>query len=269
MGKIANAIQKIVNIKLGYIWQNSKVTVEKGGVFKKGKNVKIKNSKIYVKQGDTLILGDNTTIKDSNIYLIVGEKNHLEIGENCKILNYNFALSGAHVNIGDYNVFEKNQETIIPSFQINGELIIGHYNRLRCSIWSRFNAKVKIGDRNAINERTEIRSDEAITIGSYNQISYDCVFWDTNTHNLYKAEKRRQITDEQYPDFGLEFEKPKTAPITIGDDCWIGRGVSVLKGTSIANKCVVAYGTLLSNIALEENKTVFNQTNLKVIDNQI
>lgn len=40
MGKIANAIQKIVNIKLGYIWQNSKVTVEKGGVFKKGKKRK-------------------------------------------------------------------------------------------------------------------------------------------------------------------------------------------------------------------------------------
>jgi acetyltransferase-like isoleucine patch superfamily enzyme len=252
-----------------YLLCGSRVTVEKGGVFKIGKNVTIKNSNIYVKKGDNLSIGDNTHISNVSISMITGQKSELRVGKNCIIKGFDFSMTNGQIDIGDGNILEKGDKAEKPSFKVTGKLNIVDYNRLRCSIWIRFNGNVEIGSRNAINEGTEIRSDEAIVIGDYNQISYDCMIWDTNTHSMYKAEKRREITDKQYPAFGLEFEKPATIPVSIGSDCWIGKGASILKGTRIASKCIVGYGALLSNISIAENKTIINQPNLKLIDNQL
>lgn len=257
------------NKRLRYLLWNSKITIEKGGVFSVGKNVSLQNSKIYIKKGDRLIIGDNTHISNVSISMITGQKSELSIGKNCIIQEFDFSLTDGQVHIGDYNLLEKGDKSEKPSFKVTGKLIIRDYNRLRCPIWIRFNGNVVIGSRNAINEGTEIRCDEEILIGDYNQISYDCMIWDTNTHNLYKAEKRREITDKQYPAFGLEYEKPVTKTISIGNDCWIGKGASILKGTRIADKCIVGYGALLSNISIPENNTVINETKLKLLENQL
>jgi acetyltransferase-like isoleucine patch superfamily enzyme len=268
--KLFKKIIKIFTEKRAlYLLSGSKVTIEKGGIFKTGKNVTIQNSNIYVKKGDNLSIGDNTHVSNVSISMITGQKSELRIGKNCIIKGFDFSMTNGQIVIGDGNILEKGDKAEIPSFKVTGKLIIRDYNRLRCSIWIRFNGNVEIGSRNAINEGTEVRSDEAIVIGDYNQISYDCMIWDTNTHSLYKAEKRREITDKQYPAFGLEFEKPATMPVSIGSDCWIGKGASILKGTRIASKCIVGYGALLSNISIAGNKTIINQPNLKLIDNQL
>lgn len=252
-----------------YLLNGSKVTVEKGAIFQVGKNVVIKNSTIYIKKGDKLMIGKNSRIYNCSISMITGKLNQLSIGQDCHLNNYNINLTDANVLIGDYNIFQKGNEETKPSLTVSGQLVIGSFNRLRCSIWIRFNGNIVIGSRNAINEGTEIRSDEEIKIGDYNQISYDCMIWDTNTHSVYKAEKRREITDSQYPDFGLEYEKPVTKSVSIGNDCWIGKGASILKGSRIEDRCIVGYGALLSNISIPENKTIINEPNLKLIDNQL
>lgn len=262
-------INVIYEKRLLYLLKGSKVTIEKGGVFKLGKNVKIHKSTIYVKKGDSLIIGDHTTLSRASISMIIGGKSEVNIGKNCLIEEFDLSVTKGFIDIDDNNILSKGGILDRPHFEVEGGLKIGSFNSIRCCAWIRFGGTVKIGSRNAINEGTEIRCDEHVTIGDYNQISYDCVFWDTNTHMIYKAEQRRSITDEQYPDFGMEFEKPKTAPIAIGSDCWIGKGVSVLKGTSIADKCIVGYGTLLSHVSISENKTIFNQPQLKIIDNQL
>ncbi len=252
-----------------YLWNGSKVRVERGGVFRVGRNVKMHYCNIYVKKGDCLIIGDNTTLSNTSISMIVGAQSKVHIGEQCHISDFDLSVTKGRIQIGDYNILEKGDTLIKPHFEVDGLLTIGDYNRLRCSVWLRFGGEVTIGKRNAINEGTEIRSDEYIKIGDYNQISYHCVFWDTNTHNVYKAEERRAITDKQYPAFGLEFEKPKTAPIVIGNDCWVGKGVSVLKGSQVGDKCILGYGTLISNIKIPQNKTVFNESNLKINNNSL
>lgn len=267
------AIKKLIYFfyskRLWYLFSGSRVTVEKGGILKIGENVSIKKTNIYVKSGSSLTIGNNTKLFGSSISMIVGGKSSTYIGENCSLSEFNLSVVDGNIHIGNNNFIEKGDKAEKPSFEIQGALRIEDYNRLKCSIWSRFNSKVQIGSRNAINEGTEIRSDEKITIGDYNQISYDCVVWDTNTHNIYKAEKRRKITNSQYPDFGLEFEKPKTAPVFIGSDCWVGRNAGILKGTRVENKCIIAYGTLLTNVSIPENKTLFNKHELKIIDNQL
>lgn len=44
---------------------------------------------------------------------------------------------------------------------------------------------------------------------------------------------------------GVEKKRFTTAPIEIGDNCWIGANAVILKGTKIGNRCVVGAGCVL------------------------
>ena len=83
--------------------------------------------------------------------------------------------------------------------------------------------------------------------------------WDTNTHTIYKSEKRSEITRKYFPYFGYEIEKPLTSPIVVGDNCWIGERSSIMKGTQIGDNVIVGYNTMLLNKIIESNKDVYKR----------
>lgn len=200
-----------------------------------GNNVKIKNCKIEVVAGK-LIIEDNVTIKDYNI----------SVGKNCTLV------------IGDNCIFEKKDNWRNPYIILwdNSILNIGHHNRLRCDFMCRFGGHCNIGKYNCINERTELRCDECIYIGSYNMISYNCRIWDTNTHSFYTDDTRRKMTEDMYPNIGAEKDKPKTLKVYIGNDNLIGENVAILKGTRINDNVKVGFSSVLSNKIIDTGKTV-------------
>lgn len=227
-------IKKIINCKYKYLFSNSIV---------------ILNSSCEI--------GTNTKIINSNIEVLPGSK--LIINNNCSLLNVRMVVKG-EVIIGEGNFIDN--AGLFKKLLINvnnGTVLIGKRNRLQSDIKVRFGGFLTIGDHNNINEESEIRCDEKITIGNFNQLSYKCVIWDTNTHNIYPDEIRRELTVKHYPKFGYEFEKPKTAPVYIGNDCWIGREVAVLKGVTINNSTIVGYRATLSNEIVQDNSTVVPQ----------
>ena len=234
----------VFQLQYKYLFSRSIVIVKKGSYCQIDKNVKIKNSKVTVCSGSTLEIERNTIINKTNIYV----EGKLKVGPECIIENGD---SPGKATLLIYN---------------GGELDVDNNTRLRCKIWIRYGGKVKIGQYTNINEGTEIRSDEAISIGDYCMISYNCVIWDTNTHNIYPDEQRRRLTTMHYPKFGHEIEKPKTAKIYIGNDCWIGREAVILKGVTIKNSVVVGYRTMLSKGVIEDNKTVVQQVSYKILD---
>ena len=63
----------------------------------------------------------------------------------------------------------------------------------------------------------------------------------------------------------LKYEKPKTAPVIIGDDVWIGEKSSILKGTSLGNNVIVGYNTTLVGKHIPTNKTVVQKIELSII----
>lgn len=215
--------------------ENSKLTI--------GKHVRIKNSKIFLN-------------KDSELF----------IDEDCQLNGVKLYIDGV-VKIGKNNVI--GNHAISTGFRVNGSLVIGDFNRIDCSIWLRYNASVVIGNYNNINRRSELRADEKISIGDFNQISYNVMIWDTNTHNIYPVEKRRKLTIDKFPEYGYEYEKPKTKQVIIKSDNWIGKNVSILKGTEIANRCIVAYGCILTNMSIDDNNTIISELNVKTIKNKI
>jgi maltose O-acetyltransferase len=147
----------------------------------------------------------------------------------------------------------------------NGEVKIADHTKISCKrIWIRFGGNLTIDRYTNINSGSEIRCDEAIDIGSFNQISYNVCIWDTNTHTILTPEERRKVTMEKYPYFGYESTRPQTAKISIGNDCWIGEDATIFKGTIIGDGSVIGYGTLVANKNIPANSRVVNRRELSI-----
>lgn len=243
MKKFRKIISFFYGLKLKYLFSRSIVVAY--GDIRIGKNVKISNSKIIIDEYSSLIIGDN-----------------------CQFDKVLVSLKGQAV-FGQGNIIEQKGTREKLEIVGEGQMFMGDCNRIRSKIWIRFGGKIEIGSYTNINEGSEVRCDEQVFIGSYNQISYNVIIWDTNTHNVYSAEKRRILAENYYPFFGMEHEKPDTKPIFIGNDCWLGKDVAILKGTTVKDSCIVGFRTLLSNTIIEKNTTVFQELSTKQYRNSI
>lgn len=73
---------------------------------------------------------------------------------------------------------------------------------------------------------------ERIDIGNHVLIGANCNLYDTDFHPLNFADRRAN-------------KPPKTSPIIIGDDVWLGANVTVLKGVTIGARSVIAAGSVV------------------------
>lgn len=241
---LKRAINLLQQVKYRYLLSKTIFRIEKGASSKFGKNIHLSNSKILITKGSTLVIGDNVRISDTNIFV-----------------HGNFI-------IGNNSILEKGYQQNKTKIYIEGTMSIKNNCRLRCNIRVRFKGNLNIGKYTNINEETEIRVDDSVYIGNYNQISYKCIIWDTNTHNIYEDDKRRKLSEKYYPNLGYEYEKPKTKPISIGDDCWIGQEVAILKGVKVNNSSIIGFRTTLSNCEIGPGKIVVSKNDNLIIDRQ-
>lgn len=200
----------------------------------------------------------STCIAKSRIYIYPGAS--LTIGRNCKIKGASISVTNGSCDIED--------NTIIDGAIISvddGEVKIGHHSKISCKrIWVRFGGVLNIGNYTNINEGSELRCDESLSIGSYNQISYNVRIWDTNTHSKLSQEQRRHMTEARFPYFGFEESRPETAPVSIGDDCWIGEKAAILKGCRIGDGSIIGFDTLICGKEIPSGCCVVNERPLKI-----
>ena len=228
-------------IILKYLFSNSYVRVLKGGKCNISSKAKIKHCNIYVYSGGELTIGDNVKLENVDIYV---QKGKIQIGNNSIIKSRRHRVE---INIE------------------SGNVEIGENDKIASSrIWCRFGGNIKIGDYTNINDGSEIRSDERIEIGSFNQISYNVRIWDTNTHQILPKSERRKLTKDYFPYFGKELQSPKTSPVFIGDDCWIGEQCAILKGVTIGDESVIGFGTFITNKIIPKNSCVYNNNEIVV-----
>lgn len=207
-------------------------------------SVKIQNSKIYVYPGAKLIIDENVFINNCEIHITKGSL----------IIGYGTIIKGS--NYDKCNIIVN-----------DGHITIGNHTKIsNRRIWVRFGGQLTIGDYTNINSGGEIRCDEHVVIGNFNQISYEVNIWDTNTHSILPKEERRNLTKKYYPYYGFEIHKPKTSPIKIGDDCWISARSTILKGSIIGNEVVVGYNTTLVNKHIPSKTTIVPIIDYKIIN---
>ena len=216
-----------LKVKNLLVFKSTKIHVDKTAIFEKGENVRLNNVSIRLYGKSRLCLMDNVSISD-----------------------YDIVLHDSDLIIGTHCILDKGNSTNKPNILISQGscLDISNNNLIRSSFWIRFGGRCEIGQYNGICEDTEIRCDESILIGNFNMISYQCMIYDTNTHNIYPKDKRRLMTIKDFPNIGKEIERPRTAPVVIGNDCWLGKRAVVLKGTIVESEVVVATNAVVSNL---------------------
>lgn len=91
--------------------------------------------------------------------------------------------------------------------------------------------RIRLGEGTFINANATFLDCGGITIGAHCKIGPNC-----------------QLYTPQHPIDYLERREPKETglPIEIGDDCWLGGGVTVCPGVKIGNRCIIGAGSVVT-----------------------
>lgn len=124
---------------------------------------------------------------------------------------------------------------------------IGHDCILKNEIiFESITGNVSIGSKTFINKDTKIMSIDSVTIGSYVTISFGVMIYDHDSHSLDYRERQKDINkilDTRNLNNDIEnknWECVKRAPITIGDNVWIGFQAAILKGVTVGEGAIIA-----------------------------
>lgn len=107
--------------------------------------------------------------------------------------------------------------------------------------------QITIDDYTTIHPRTIIHSQDGITIGRYCQIASDVYIEDTNSHATDALERRQMTFNIAHGKEHTHLAVPRTAPIHIGNDVWIGRRAMIYKGVTIGDGAIVAAGAVVTH----------------------
>ncbi|MCQ2974100.1 MAG: sugar O-acetyltransferase [Bacteroidales bacterium] len=116
---------------------------------------------------------------------------------------------------------------------------------------------IHLGENVFINYYATMLDGGIITIGNNTIIGPNCQFLTPN-HPINYIQRRKPIE--------------KCLPITIGEDCWIGAGVTICPGVTIGNRCIIGAGSVVvknipDNCMAVGNPAKVIKNNLDVIDN--
>jgi acetyltransferase-like isoleucine patch superfamily enzyme len=98
---------------------------------------------------------------------------------------------------------------------------------LGCEVGAEEDASLEIGDRVFINQGATVVAFEHIEIGNDTLIGEFSAIYDSNHHGL----------DPDHP--------TRAAPVIIGNNVWLSRGVIVLPGSTIGDHTVVAANSVV------------------------
>ena len=208
------------------------------------------NPRIEVEETAEVILGDHTYFFDCDISVKRGSR--LILGSSTSIKGSTISLDkGAVLNTAENVFFEQvegHRQKIVLS---NSKMSVGAGSRIRASISTNYDAQVRIGRKTYINQGSEIRSHRSVLIGDYVLISYEVDIFDNNTHDTDWQSRHRSI-EASPPGSFIEKTPPASAPISIGNNCWIGKRAAILKGVSIGDRSIVALSSIVTKSVPED-----------------
>ena len=105
--------------------------------------------------------------------------------------------------------------------------------------------RIKVGSRVYIGDGTILSAAEEISIGAATLLAHGVQVFDNDSHPIDAGERARHFRMI----LGLEPPGPVkigTAPVRIGERCWIGMQSLIMKGVSIGDEAIVAAGSIVA-----------------------
>ncbi len=123
-------------------------------------------------------------------------------------------------------MFETNSSQTI--FNNQGTLVVGGNMKIHpgAKLYISRNATLTVGKRVGFGANSKVVCFKEINIGNDFRISWNTQLFDTDFHFLYNIER-----DSYYP---------RSKPVNIGDNVFVGNGTTIAKGTILPEGCVVS-----------------------------
>ena len=122
------------------------------------------------------------------------------------------------------------------NIQMNNGLLDNQIGYNTPCIFRAENGSITIGENVGLSQTTMVAKDTDISIGNNVKLGGGVKIFTTDFHSLDYNE-RRNVEDD--------LKHRKYASITIGDDCFIGAGVVILKGVTIGARSVIGAGSVV------------------------
>lgn len=116
-------------------------------------------------------------------------------------------------------------------------------------------ASLEINDRVFLNNQCSITCLDRISIGENTLFGENVKLYDHN-HSYERNENGLAVSPSDFT----------PAPIIIGENCWLGSNVVVLKGVTIGENSIIGAGCVIHK-DVPANSTVFNEQNLNIKTN--
>lgn len=157
----------------------------------------------------------------------------LHLPDNCR-------RGSIKLGFGDAGHFDRERERTV--WNVAGTVSLGQKVRIqhgaRISVGSE--GKLTLGDSVEVTAGAAVICNKSVSVGQATRIAWGALVMDTDYHQIIDTDGRRTNDD---------------APVRIGARVWIGTRVIVLKGSEIADGCVVGAGAVI-NRRYEEKATL-------------
>lgn len=137
----------------------------------------------------------------------------------------------------------------------NANIMINDTFDLPCGSTLNINGKLIIGKSFKPNCFLTISCEKEIVIGNNCNIGWNTTIIDGDGHPLCDLDNPL-----------IEINKPRS--VNIGDKCWISSHVSILKGVSLANNCIIPYGSIITK-SCNQPYVIFGGIPNKIIKNNV
>lgn len=146
---------------------------------------------------------------------------------------------------GTRYVFEDGAYVALIDGSKKEDIILGNNIILKGRLASQHGGKISIGDNVGIWPHSSVQSVNSVTIGNNCRISSNTIITDNNnhpTHPLFTQYRASHIEDTD----ACLWKHAQSAPVKIGNNCWIGQNVRIQKGVTIGDNCIIAANSVVT-----------------------
>lgn len=160
---------------------------------------------------------------------------------NTRVLKQRVTLQGKQY---DKYLFSQDSSVSLIDGSTNKDIVLGDKVWMWGRLASQSGGKIILGNYSKIGHGTSICAVESIKIGDYTAIADNVHIMDNNNHPVNPDYRKfmRINGDEE----SRLWKHSDHKAIIIGENCWIGRNVSILKGVTIGDNSVIAANSVVT-----------------------